>query len=368
MALSIGIVGLPNVGKSTLFNALTKAQNAGASNYPFSTIAPNKASVPVPDQRLGVLMDLVKPRKLVPTVVDFTDISGLVRGSSKGEGLGNQFLAHIRECAAILEVVRCFEDENITHVGGTINPLRDIDIIETELLLADIQSVEKRLEKTRKAAKGDKGMQVLTADLESLLAHMNDGRPVASFAAPDYEAWRQTMQELAPLTTKKVIYCANVDEASLASPSANPHIRALTDFAASRERAVVVVCAKIEEELQDLSDAEQAEILSSYGIKESSLIQVIRTGYRTLDLASYFTAGPKEVRAWTIPVGCKAPQAAGVIHSDFERGFIRAEVISFDDYTRLGSEAAARAAGVLRVEGKEYAVKDGDVVHFLFNV
>ena len=372
MALSIGIVGLPNVGKSTLFNALTKAQNAGAGNYPFSTIAPNKATVPVPDQRLNVLMELVKPRKQVPTVVDFVDISGLVRGSSQGEGLGNQFLAHIRECAAILEVVRCFEDENITHVGGAISPLRDIDTIETELLLADIQSVEKRLEKTRKQAKGDKAMQTLTANLEILLAHMNEGKTAAAFAGPDSDIWRQTVHELGLLTAKKVIYCANVDEASLPTHSgdldANAHVRELTNFAASRGREVVVVCAKLEEELLDLSEAEQAEILSSYGIEESSLMQVIRTSYRTLDLVSYFTTGPKEVRAWTIPVGCKAPQAAGVIHSDFERGFIRAEVIRFDDYARLGSEAAVRAAGVLRVEGKEYIVKDGDVIHFLFNV
>jgi len=368
MTLSIGIVGLPNVGKSTLFNALTKAQNAGAGNYPFSTITPNKATVPVPDQRLNVLMDLVKPRKLVSAVVDFVDISGLVRGSSQGEGLGNQFLAHIRECAAILEVVRCFEDDNITHVSGAISPLRDIDIIETELLLADIQSVEKRLEKTRKLAKGNKAMQALTADLESLLTHMNEGRTAAAFADPDVDLWRQTMHELGLLTAKKVIYCANVDEASLGNLDANDHTSELTSFATSRGREVVVVCARLEEELLDLSETEQAEILSSYGIKESSLVQVIRTGYRTLGLASYFTAGPKEVRAWTFPVGCKAPRAAGVIHSDFERGFIRAEVISFDDYARLRSEAAARAAGVLRVEGKEYIVKDGDVMHFLFNV
>ena len=371
MALSIGIVGLPNVGKSTLFNALTKTQNAAAGNYPFSTIAPNKATVPVPDQRLNVLAELVKPRKLVSAVVDFVDISGLVRGSSKGEGLGNQFLAHIRECAAILEVVRCFEDENITHVSGEISPTRDIDIIETELLLADIQSIEKRLEKTRKLAKGDKAMQTLAAELESLLGHMNDGKTAAAFAAPDSDLWRQTMHELGLLTAKKVIYCANVGEASLSDLSANAHVRELTSFAASptgQGRDVVVVCAKLEEELLDLSEAEQVEILSSYGIEESSLVQVIRTGYRTLGLASYFTAGPKEVRAWTIPVGCKAPQAASVIHSDFERGFIRAEVICYDDYVRLKSEAAARAAGLLRVEGKEYIVKDGDVMHFLFNV
>ena len=368
MALSIGIVGLPNVGKSTLFNALTKAQNAEAANYPFCTIEPNKATVPVPDKRLSALAGLVKPQKVVHATVDFIDIAGLVRGASKGEGLGNQFLANIRECAAILEVVRCFEDENITHVDGAVSPLRDIETIETELLLADMQSVEKRLEKARKAAKGDKAMQGLAAELESLLAHMDAGRPASSFSGPESEAYKQAMHELGLLTNKKVIYCANVDEDSLVGPDANAHVRELKEFAAARGREVVIVCAKIEEELQGLSEAEQTEILASYDIEESSLVQVIRTGYATLGLASYFTAGPKEVRAWTIPAGSKAPQAAGVIHTDFERGFIRAEVIAFDDYIRLGSEAAARSAGVLRVEGKEYAVKDGDVMHFLFNV
>lgn len=368
MSLSIGIVGLPNVGKSTLFNALTKAQNAEAANYPFCTIEPNKATVPVPDGRLNALAALVKPQKTVHATVDFIDIAGLVRGASKGEGLGNQFLANIRECAAILEVVRCFEDENISHVDGAISPLRDVETIETELLLADMQSVEKRLEKARKAAKGDKAMQMLTNDLEALLAHMNEGGPVSSFIPPEHDVYVQALRELGLLTAKKTIYCANVDEDSLADPGANPHAQALHAYAAERGRSVVMVCAKIEEELQGLSDQEQAEILSSYGISESSLVRVIRTGYHALDLASYFTAGPKEVRAWTIPLGSKAPQAAGVIHSDFERGFIRAEVIAFDEYMRLGSEAAARSAGQMRVEGKDYVVKDGDVVHFLFNV
>ena len=352
MALSIGIVGLPNVGKSTLFNALTKAQNAEAANYPFCTIEPNKATVPVPDSRLAALLNLVKSQKVIHATVDFIDIAGLVRGASKGEGLGNQFLANIRECAAILQVVRCFEDENITHVDGEISPLRDIETIETELLLADMQGLEKRVEKARKSAKADKGMQSLAADLEALLAHMNEGKPASTFAGPDNDLYQQTVRDLGLLTAKKVIYCANVDETSLGDAASNAHFKALTDFAAGRNCPVVVVCAKIEEELQGLSESEQAEILSSYGITESSLVQVIRTGYSTLNLASYFTAGPKEVRAWTIPVGCKAPQAAGVIHTDFERGFIRAEVISFDDYARLGTEAAARAAGVLRVEGK----------------
>lgn len=368
MALSIGIVGLPNVGKSTLFNALTKAQNAEAANYPFCTIEPNKATVPVPDKRLDVLAGIVKPQRVLHAVVDFIDIAGLVRGASKGEGLGNQFLANIRECAAILQVVRCFEDENITHVDGDVNPLRDIETIETELLLADIQSLEKRLERVKKSAKADKSMQSLASELEGLLAHMNAGQPASAYAGPDNETYAQCLRELSLLSSKKTIYCANVDEASLAELEGNSHIKALQDFAAARNCPVVVACAKIEEELQGLDDNEQKEMLQSYGIEESSLVRIIRTGYRTLNLASYFTAGEKEVRAWTITVGSKAPQAAGVIHTDFERGFIRAEVIGFEDYVRLGSEAAARSAGQLRVEGKEYVVKDGDVVHFLFNV
>ena len=367
MALSIGIVGLPNVGKSTLFNALTRAQNAEAANYPFCTIEPNKATVPVPDKRLDALTSMAKPQKTLQATIDFIDIAGLVRGASKGEGLGNQFLGNIRDCAAILEVVRCFEDDNISHVDGPVSPLRDVETIETELLLADIQSLEKRLEKTRRI-RGDKAMQQLAVELEALLAHMNAGNPASSFTAPDNEPFRQTMHELGLLSAKKIIYCANVDENSLVNADANPHVRELKDFAAARGCEVVVACAKIEEELQGLSDEERTEMLDSYGIDESSLDKVIRTGYRTLELASYFTVGPKEVRAWTIPVGCKAPQAAGVIHSDFERGFIRAEVIGFDEYVRQGSEAAARAAGVLRVEGKEYVVRDGDVMHFLFNV
>ena len=368
MALSIGIVGLPNVGKSTLFNALTKAQNAEAANYPFCTIEPNKATVPVPDSRIAALVALVNPKKSIHATVDFIDIAGLVRGASKGEGLGNQFLGNIRECAAILHVVRCFDDSNITHVDGQVDPLRDVETIETELILADMQSLEKRLERCKKASKGDKGMQATVVELEALLAHLNDGQGVATFSGGTSDGYKQTVRELGLLSAKPVMYCANVDENGLAEPEKNPYWKALADYAANNAAQVVTICAKIEEELQGLGHEEQSEMLASYGIAESGLVLVIRMGYTTLGLASYFTAGEKEVRAWTIPLGCKAPQAAGVIHTDFEHGFIRAEVIAFDDYIRLGSESAARSAGVLRVEGKEYCVKDGDVVHFLFNV
>ena len=339
MSLSIGIVGLPNVGKSTLFNALTKAQNAQAANYPFCTIEPNKATVAVPDERVDALSAKVSPKKTIHASVDFIDIAGLVRGASKGEGLGNQFLGNIRECAAIVEVVRCFEDENITHVDGSVDPLRDIDTIETELLLADLQSVERRLEKLQKMAKGSKDAKAAAEIMQGLLEHLNAGNGARSFELPDNETFLQSWRELGLLTAKPVIYCANVDEA-----------------------------AKLEEELQGLSAEEQAEMLSSYGISESGLVRIIRTGYDTLGLCSYFTAGPDEVRAWTIHKGWKAPQAAGVIHTDFERGFIRAEVISYADYMSHESEAACRSDGVLRVEGKEYVVQDGDVMHFLFNV
>ena len=366
MALSIGIVGLPNVGKSTLFNALTKAQNAQAANYPFCTIEPNKATVPVPDPRLKPLEKLAKPQRVICTTVDFIDIAGLVRGASKGEGLGNQFLANIRECAAIIEVVRCFEDENITHVDGVIDPLRDIETIETELLLADIQTLERRLERTLRMSKGNKDMALLATEIEKLLAHLNDGNPAASYEFPENEQLLLARQEMGLLSDKKIIYCANVDEAGLSTPS--QHLVKLRELAKSRGAEVVVICARLEEELQSLSDEEQLEMLSSYGATEDGLSQIIHTGYKSLGLLSYFTVGEKEVRAWTIEKGWRAPQAAGVIHTDFERGFIRAEVIGYDDYLKCGTEAACRTAGVLRVEGKEYVVQDGDIVHFLFNV
>ena len=366
MALSIGIVGLPNVVKSTLFNALTKAQNAQAANYPFCTIEPNKATVPVPDNRLDQLTELVHPQKTVQATVDFIDIAGLVRGASKGEGLGNQFLGNIRECAAILEVVRCFDDGDITHVDGSVDPLRDVDTIETELLLADIQSVGKRFERMQKMSKGDKSAKAAVDEMERLLSHLDAGNPASTFEAKDIELFHAAWHELGLLTAKKIIYCANVDEDSLLKD--NEHVTRLKTFAAERGIEVVTICARIEEELQGLSEEDQKEMLSSYGIGESGLLRVIHSGYKALGLASYFTAGEKEVKAWTIGEGWKAPQAAGVIHTDFERGFIRAEVISFDDYIKYRTEAACRTAGVLRTEGKEYVVRDGDVMHFLFNV
>lgn len=366
MALSIGIVGLPNVGKSTLFNALTRAQNAQAANYPFCTIEPNKATVPVPDERLERLSALVKPQKTVCATVDFIDIAGLVRGASKGEGLGNQFLGNIRECAAILEVVRCFDDDNITHVDGAIDPLRDVETIETELLLADIQSVSRRLERMQKMAKTDKDARAAAEEMARLLEHLDAGRPASTFEARDIEPFHAACRELGLLTSKKVIYVANVDESSLAE--GNAHLTRLRELATARGAEVVVVCARLEEELQGLPEEDQREMLDSFGVSQSGLVRVIQSGYRALGLASYFTAGEKECRAWTFEQGWKAPQTAGVIHTDFERGFIRAEVIAFDDYMTHKSEAACRNVGVLRTEGKEYVVKDGDVMHFLFNV
>ena len=367
MGFNCGIVGLPNVGKSTLFNALTQTIAAQAANFPFCTIEPNTGRVAVPDARLDKLSDLVKPKTVTPTQLEFVDIAGLVKGASKGEGLGNQFLANIREVDAIIHVLRCFEDENITHVDGSVDPLRDVETIETELLLADIDSVTKRLERLQKQVKGDRELTKAVDEGRKLLAHLNEGRPASSYEVPELnEPFRQMWRELALLTAKPVIYCANVDEDGLAED--NSHVQALRGLASSRGAELVKICARLEEELQGLSEAEQKEMLESYGIGESGLLSVIRTGYHALGLASYFTAGPKEVRAWTFKQGWKAPQTAGVIHSDFEKGFIRAEVISYADYMEYRSEAACRSAGTLRVEGKEYIVRDGDIMHFLFNV
>ena len=355
MSLSIGIVGLPNVGKSTLFNALTKAQNAQAANYPFCTIEPNKATVAVPDERVDALSAKVSPKKTIHASVDFIDIAGLVRGASKGEGLGNQFLGNIRECTAIVEVVRCFEDENITHVDGSVDPLRDIDTIETELLLADLQSVERRLEKLQKMAKGSKDAKAAAEIMQGLLEHLNAGNGARSFELPDNETFLQSWRELGLLTAKPVIYCANVDEAAVAD--GNDFVARVQQLAEERHSGFACICAKLEEELQGLSAGEQAEMLASYGISESGLVRIIRTGYDTLGLCSYFTAGPDEVRAWTIHKGWKAPQAAGVIHTDFERGFIRAEVVAFDDLMACGSMTAAKEKGLVRLPFRRRAAR-----------
>jgi GTP-binding protein YchF len=366
MGLSIGIVGLPNVGKSTLFNALTKAQNAEAANYPFCTIEPNKAIVPVPDYRLGELAKLVNPQRIVNSTVDFVDIAGLVKGASKGEGLGNQFLNNIREAEAILHVVRCFDNPDVVHVDGSVDPLRDIEVIETELLLADVQTLEKKIDRLIKSSKADKNAKAQADDASELLKFMNEGHPANSFPEKDKETIKLLFNELRLMTAKDIIYCANVDEDGLSDD--NKYVLALKEFAEKRNSDWVKISAKVEEELVGLEDDERTEFLKSYGVEESGLEKIIRTGFHTLGLASYFTAGEKEVRAWTIHQGWKAPLAAGVIHTDFEKGFIRAEVIAYEDYIKYKTEAACKAAGVMRVEGKEYTVQDGDIMHFLFNV
>jgi len=366
MSLSIGIVGLPNVGKSTLFNALTKAQNAESANYPFCTIEPNKAIVPVPDKRLDSLSKIVNPQKVQTAIVEFTDIAGLVKGASQGAGLGNQFLSNIRETSAILHVVRCFEDENIIHVDGSVNPLRDIEIINTELILADIQAVENRLLRLEKMVKGDKKIQPLVDTSKKLMEHLNNGEPASLFNEKESDAFIELIKETRLITLKPVIYAANVDEDSLETD--NEYVEIVRDFAAKHNAKSVKICAKIEEEMSGMSDEEREEFLESLGVKEGGLDQIIQNSYHALGLISYFTAGVKEVRAWTVKQGWKAPKAASVIHNDFERGFIRAEIIAFADFIECNGEAGARTSGKLRTEGKEYIVENGDVVHFLFNV
>ncbi len=366
MALTAGIVGLPNVGKSTLFNAITKA-GALAANYPFATIEPNVGSVTVPDERLDKLTELVTPKKTVPTTFEFTDIAGIVKGASTGEGLGNKFLSHIREVDAICQVVRCFEDENITHVAGTVNPIDDIEVINLELILADMESVDKRIARVIKMAKQkDKEAMVEEPILIKIKEALEAEKPARSVELSDDE--KKAIKGLHLLTIKPMLYVANVSEDEVADPSDNEHVQKVREYAAAEGAQVITICAKIEEEISELEDEEKKEFLNELGIPESGLDQLIKASYSLLGLATYFTAGVQEVRAWTFRKGMKAPQCAGIIHTDFERGFIRAETVSFDDLVQYSSKPAAKEAGRLRLEGKEYEVQDGDVMEFLFNV
>ena len=363
MGIKCGIVGLPNVGKSTLFNALTKAGIA-AANFPFCTIDPNVGVVPVPDPRLQALADIVHPQKIIPTSIEFVDIAGLVAGASKGEGLGNKFLAHIREVDAIAHVVRCFEHPDIVHVSGRIDPISDIETIDTELALADLESVDKALNRAERAAKAnDKEALARRPVLQKVQAVLNEGRPARSAGLSDDE--KTLLRDLFLLTLKPLMYIANVKEDGFTN---NPYLDKVRERAASEGAQVVPVCAAIEEELAELDDADRDAFLHHMGLDEPGLNRVIRAGYALLGLLTYFTAGEKEVRAWTVKRGSTAPQAAGVIHTDFERGFIRAETVAYDDYTKYGGEAGARDVGRLRLEGKDYVVKEGDVLHFRFNV
>ncbi|WP_149536201.1 redox-regulated ATPase YchF [Siccirubricoccus phaeus] len=364
MGFNCGIVGLPNVGKSTLFNALTETAAAQAANYPFCTIEPNVGRVGVPDPRLQVLARIGKSQKVVPTSLEFVDIAGLVRGASKGEGLGNQFLANIREVDAIVHVLRCFEDSDVTHVEGSVDPVRDAETVETELMLADLEGLEKRAIGLQKRARGgDKESQAQLALIEPIVKALQEGKP-ARTAVPKGE--EEAAKRLQLLTTKPVLYVCNVEEASAAS--GNAHSEKVFAMAAAQGARAVVVSAAIEAEISQMPQEDRGEFLGSLGLEDSGLDRVIRAGYALLGLITYFTVGPKETRAWTITKGTKAPQAAGVIHGDFERGFIAAETIAYDDYVALGGEAGAKDAGKMRVEGKEYVVKDGDVLLFRFNV
>jgi ribosome-binding ATPase len=368
MALECGIVGLPNVGKSTLFNALTSSENAAAANYPFCTIDPNVGVVEVPDARLAQIAAIVKPERILPTGMSFVDIAGLVKGASKGEGLGNQFLGHIKSCDAVAHVVRCFEDGDVIHVDGSVDPIRDVEVIETELMLADLTTVEKRMERNAKLAKSDKKAAAVQLVLERVKTTLDAGNVVRSLdlSADDIEALR----DLHLITQKPMIFVANMDEASAGTGSEdkNPFYQKLKAYAEKQKAQVIPVCAKVESELSALDPADRAEFLKDLGIEEAGLNKVIRAAYKTLGLATYFTAGVKEVRAWTIHEGWTAPQAAGVIHSDFERGFICSETFHFNDLIKCGNEAKVKEAGLMRTEGKTYVVKDGDILHFRFNV
>lgn len=363
--MEIGIVGLPNVGKSTLFNAITKA-GAECANYPFCTIEPNVGIVAVPDKRLDFLAKIENPQKVIPATIKFVDIAGLVKGASKGEGLGNKFLSHIREVDAILNVVRCFEDSNIVHVEGSIDPIRDVEIITLELILADMEVVERRLQKTSKLARNDKKAAFELEILEKIKKGLNEGKPVRALQFTEEE--KSFACQLMLLTSKPVMYVANISEEDLISGEENQYVKQLKEYAEKENSQVLVISAKIEEELASLSDEERNELLREYGLAEPGLNNIIRHGYSLLGLITFFTAGPKEVHAWTIKKGTKAPQAAGKIHSDFEKGFIRAEVISYEDLVKAGSQATAREMGLMRLEGKDYVMQDGDIVVFRFNV